>query len=81
AETFTEYMGKGEEVLIMGRIKQDRWKTANDENRSKIRVICENFQFLSRRRSGGDGGDGQDRNRGSEEDLNSNFDDPGAVPF
>lgn len=78
AETFVEYMGKGEEVLIEGRIKQDRWTTANDENRSKIRVICENFQFLSRR------GKGKGDNAAPEEagdSLDSDFEDHGTVPF
>jgi len=40
AETFAEYMHKGEEVLVEGRIKQDRWTTKENENRSKLRVIC-----------------------------------------
>ncbi len=76
AETFTEYMSKGEEVLIEGRLKQDRWTTNNDETRSKIRIIGENFQFLSRKGSGGGSG-----SEAPPEDLDSNFDDPGAVPF
>lgn len=77
AETFSEYMSKGEEVLIEGRLKQDRWTTDDNQNRSKIRVICENFQFLSKR---GARSSNQD-DTGKGDNLDSDFEDPGAVPF
>jgi len=77
AETFSEYVSKGEEVLIIGRLKQDRWTTDDNQNRSKIRITCESFQFLSKRgqRNSGSADDQKDDN------LDSDFEDPGTVPF
>ena len=46
ATTLNKYLDKGSEVFIEGRMKQDTWKTAEGKNRSKFRVIVENFQFI-----------------------------------
>jgi len=79
AEIFNEYMSKGEEVLIIGRLKQDRWTNDNNESRSKIRVICEDFQFLSKRGARDEAEIG--REEGGKDALDADFEDPGAVPF
>ena len=80
AETFSEYMTKGEEVLIVGRLKQDRWTTDDNQNRSKIRIICENFQFLSKK-GARSGGVSNASDQSKDDNLDSDFEDPGAVPF
>lgn len=63
AEVASEYLGKGSQVLIEGRLKLDTWET-DGQKRSKLRVIGERMQMLgSRSGSGGGGnysaGDGQ----------------------
>lgn len=47
AETIGKYLKKGRSVFIEGRLKLDEW-TDKETNkvRSKILVVCENFQFL-----------------------------------
>jgi single-strand DNA-binding protein len=67
AETFAEYTKKGSEVLIIGRLKQDRWTTQDNHSRSKIRVVCDEFQFLSK--------------KNEQESVEEEIDDPGAIPF
>lgn len=46
AETFCDYTGKGDTVLLEGRLKQERWETQDSQKRSKIKVIVDNFTFL-----------------------------------
>ena len=47
AESCGEYLAKGRLVLIEGRLRQERWKTAEGEARSALTVVAERVQFLS----------------------------------
>lgn len=47
AEIAEKYLDKGSAVLVEGRLKLDTWKSKDTgENRSKLRVVGENIQFL-----------------------------------
>jgi len=50
AELMAERLSKGSPVFIEGRLKMDTWqdKTTGD-NRSKLKVVVENFQFIGSR--------------------------------
>ena len=50
ASVIREYCSKGDPLLIEGRLKLDTWQATDGTNRSKIRVIVENFEFLGERR-------------------------------
>ena len=54
AEQCGEYLAKGRQVYVEGRLKTDKWqdKQTNQE-RSKVKVVAENVRFL-----GGGGGGG-----------------------
>ncbi len=54
AETAKEYLSKGREIFVEGRLQQSNWETQSGEKRSKIRMVADRFQFL-----GGRGGDRQ----------------------
>lgn len=59
AEIMARYLSKGRPVLIEGRLKLDTWQDKEGGNRSKLKVVVENFQFVdSRSDSGGGGGGG-----------------------
>ena len=58
AEVMSQYLAKGRPVMIEGRLKLDQWKDKDGNNRSKLRVVVENFQFLGGRGEGGGGGGG-----------------------
>lgn len=47
AEVLNRYIGKGDPLFVEGRLKLDQWTTQEGLNRSKIRVIVENFEFIS----------------------------------
>jgi len=54
AELAEQYLKKGRPVYIEGRLQLDTWddKTTG-QKRSKIRVVCEEMQFLGSREGGG----------------------------
>jgi single-strand DNA-binding protein len=55
AEVAGEYLGKGSQVLIEGRLKLDTWEKDGKKN-SKLRVVGEKMQMLGSRGGGGGGG-------------------------
>jgi single-strand DNA-binding protein len=46
AEVAGEYLSKGSQVLIEGRLKLDRWENKEGQKQSKMRVVCERMQML-----------------------------------
>ena len=46
AETAAEYLKKGRQVLIDGRLQQDRWEDKEGGKRSKVKVIVERMTFV-----------------------------------
>lgn len=47
AETIGQYMSKGRPIFIEGRLKLDSWDDKETgQKRSKMKVVCESFQFL-----------------------------------
>ncbi len=55
AENIAKFFSKGKPIFIEGRLKLDQWKDKTDgSNRSKLKVVVENFQFVESK--GGNGG-------------------------
>ena len=56
AEVMHQYLGKGREVMIEGRLRMDRWQDKQSgANRSKLVVVVESFQFIGGRGESGGG--------------------------
>jgi single-strand DNA-binding protein len=55
AEVIGQYLKKGRPLLVEGRLRLDTWDDKQTgQKRSKLRVVCEGFQFLdSGNRAGG----------------------------
>jgi single-strand DNA-binding protein len=59
AEVIAQYLRKGRPILIEGRLKLDSWEDKQtNQKKSKLRVVCENFQFLDSGKGEGMGGGG-----------------------
>lgn len=53
AENAAKYLDKGRSILVEGRLQLDTWKDAKSgQNRSKLRVVAENVQYLSSSQEG-----------------------------
>ncbi len=60
AEVINQYMQKGNPMFVEGRLQMDSWQDKNTgQNRYKLKIVGENFQFLAGRSEGGGGGGGQ----------------------
>ncbi|MCC7409585.1 MAG: single-stranded DNA-binding protein, partial [Phycisphaeraceae bacterium] len=60
AEVINQYLRKGSPIFIDGRLKLDQWQDKEGNNRSKLKVVVDQFQFIDSRenRGGGDSGEG-----------------------
>lgn len=57
AEIMAKYLAKGRPVFIEGRLKLDQWQDKESgQNRSKLGVVVESFQFIDSRPGGAGGG-------------------------
>jgi len=57
AEVIAQYLKKGRPIMIEGRLKYDQWDDKQTgQKRSKLRVVCESFEFLDSGNRGADGG-------------------------
>lgn len=47
AEICAEYLTKGSQILVEGRLKMDQWETPQGEKRTRLRVVVDRVQFMS----------------------------------
>jgi len=59
AESCAEYLKKGREVFVSGRLKLNQWETDAGEKRSKLEVVGTVVQFLGSREGGPQDGSNQ----------------------
>ena len=52
AEVAAEYLVKGSQIHVEGRLKLDTWDTQDGQKRSKIKVVVDRFQMLGGKRNG-----------------------------
>ncbi len=55
AEAFMKYFGKGDPVLLEGRLELNRWTDSTGQAQRRHRVIVEDWQFVPRRGGGAQG--------------------------
>ena len=88
-ETIANYKKKGDPILLEGRLQYRTWEAQDGSKRSKVEVVADNVQFLSRASDAEDGvtfGGGQGRGRGStrqspRNDVDLNEEDFDDIPF
>ena len=78
AEVMNQYLSKGRPVFLEGRLKLDQWQDKDGNNRSKLRVVVENFQFVDS--AGGGGGGSAAPRRGQVEPEGTDAAPIGAGP-
>lgn len=63
AEVLSQYVKKGSQLFVEGRLEYSTWESQDDgKKRSKLEVVVENFQFIGSARggAGGAGGGGEE---------------------
>ncbi len=90
AELCCQYLTKGRQVLVEGRLQLDTWENPQGEKRSKLRVRADRVQFLSDgKRSDAQGGGGHSEASASHvetpsfspPDMGESSDDEEDLPF
>lgn len=71
AEVCGQYLSKGSQVLVEGRLQLDQWEGENGEKRKKLRVKADQVRFLSR--GGRNGSNSASAHAGAVEDDNKPF--------
>lgn len=65
AEIAGEYLAKGKQVLIEGRLQLDQWDDKETgQKRNKLKVVCEDMRMLGSRQEGAGAGAGGGGGRG-----------------
>ena len=63
AEVLSQYVKKGSQLFVEGRLDYSTWESPEGGKRSKLEVVVENFQFVGSgagRGAGGGGGGGEE---------------------
>ncbi len=69
AEVMAQYLGKGRPVFIEGKLRLDKWEDKQSgENRSKLKVVVDDFQFVDSRGGSGGGGPSQGSSYSNDDD-------------
>jgi single-strand DNA-binding protein len=55
AESCGEYLDKGSQVFVEGRLQTRDWEAKDGQKRSVTEVVAERVQFMSRTKGGGQG--------------------------
>ncbi len=45
ADNCNQYLNKGRGVRVVGRLKQDRWKSPEGQNRERVKIVAEHIDF------------------------------------
>lgn len=56
AEVLNQYVKKGSQLFVEGRLEYSTWEGEDGKKRSKLEVVVENFQFIGAARGGAGGG-------------------------
>ena len=82
AETTNEFLKKGSQAYLEGRLQFEQWETQQREKRNKLKVRADRVQFLSSNKS-----ESSENNKDQQDSsLNNEGDDPSdneldAPPF
>ena len=81
AENIKPYLGKGKQICINGRLRQDRWES-NGQVNSRVVIVAETVQLLGGRDNGaGSGGNYQQPAQQQVPAYNNGGDFPEDIPL
>jgi single-strand DNA-binding protein len=71
-----QYLTKGQQVAISGRLRQERWQNQEGQNRSKVKIVAQDVELVGGRQENRSSGSGVSGNEGPESE-----DFPDGIPF
>ncbi len=58
ADVAEQYLSKGKQVFLEGKLRMDSWTTPDGQKRNKLLIVVDDFQFLEPKDGGQGGGEG-----------------------
>lgn len=87
ADRVESTLRKGQQIFIEGHLKLDQWTTPDNQKRSALKIVVDNFQYLEPRQDGGGspgprsmGGGGARRPAPQHQDFDGGDAGPGPEP-
>ncbi len=80
AEVMNQYLRKGRPVFVEGRLRLDQWQDREGQNRSKLKVVIDNFQFIDSRGGGDMPSGGTAMHSGQDQQPSRTMSEPAGVP-
>jgi single-strand DNA-binding protein len=74
AEHCSQYLSKGNGIIVDGRLQQRRWETEDGQKRSKHEVVAQSITFLPKR--GESGGHAAAGDASTQEDPHYEYEEP-----
>ena len=74
AETLSQYLSKGRHIMVVGRLKLNKWENADGDKRSKMTVVADKINLTP-----GGGSKGVDSSKPQEKALATSVEDD--TPF
>jgi single-strand DNA-binding protein len=63
-ERCAQYLAKGRQVAVAGRLRWREWETQDGQKRQAVSIVADNVQFIGPREGGGGGGGGYGQQAG-----------------
>ena len=80
AENIKPYLGRGKQICINGRLRQDRWES-NGQKNSRVVIVAETAQLLGGRDNGQQSAPQAQQPAGDYQSAGSGDDFPEDIPF
>lgn len=80
AENIKPYLGKGKQICINGRLRQDRWES-NGQKNSRVVIVAETVQLLGGNKNGQQSAPQAQQPAGDYQSAGSGDDFPEDIPF
>lgn len=61
AEVAAEYLKKGRQVVVSGKLKQERWESQDGKKMSRVKIVADHVEFTDSGERQGGGGPPADR--------------------
>ncbi|MFP4055902.1 MAG: single-stranded DNA-binding protein [Candidatus Brocadiia bacterium] len=81
AEIINEYFCKGRPIFLEGRLTLDEWTSQDGQQRRKLKVVLENFQFITPRGQGGERRSQRPQRQDAQSAPQENQDSEESEPF
>jgi single-strand DNA-binding protein len=79
-ERCAQYLAKGRQVAVAGRLRWREWETQDGQKRQAVSIVADNVQFIGPREGGGQGAPWSGGQNAGGQSTGAAFNDSGLTP-